>query len=245
MSIGKLDGVVDSAIGKVHNVSASNIGKVGGSSLSSGTLYNRFYFPSTGTPDVSPSYHANWNVTGSAVRLNLVTTKIGSSFSTPSIYSTVGSSYGLLFQYISSALVAQTVASGTITGRMQAGEDNWNFNGYIVLGVRVCNSSGTITQNVIAPSWSTTGTNEFPVGYSSSASRAFTKHGSAFTYDSFSVDAGDRLVLEIGILETSDVTSFYYGWLRNGDYSSTDLPADETTTTLYSPWIEFSSGIYL
>lgn len=231
MPISKVDGISRSSINKIENLLSSNIGKVIGSSLPSLKTY-RFYFPSSGTPSISPSY-GSWSVTSGAARFNLVTTRNGTADTEKNL--TAASSSTLYYQFVSAALMSQTIDSGYIRGQIRG-----FINGYgsscLRFNVRICDSTGSITQTILTATSSSTLSN------SGTMNRKF-MNGSDDTvdYSSFSVNDGDRLVIEIGV----DVGYYAGAGFRTGTDSGTDLPQDETTTTAYNPWIEFSSGIQL
>lgn len=241
MSLGKLNSVGSSSIGKANDISSSSIGKVGITDLTSNFFY-RFYFPSTGTPDVSPAYSSIWDNLNYAARRTLVGNKINSDNSGIFMYAiTSVHGWALARQYVSSSLAAQTVTAGTVKGQIRCAESNWNYNGTLYWNIRICDSSGNITQTVVSNSES----NNEIAPESVWTNRKINNAGSNRTYSQFTVNAGDRLVIELGVHTIVDTTYLYQGGITVGDASSTDLPEDETTTTAYNPWIEFSSGIYL
>lgn len=239
MSLGKLDGVQDTKIGKAI-IPASQIGKVGRSDLITGVSHSKFYFPSSGSPAVSPAYSASWYNSSYVTRYALVYNKISSAF-TSDIHTQIGGTgYKLFKQYVSPAMVAQTVAAGTITGQMKcycgtSGASNYS---YLSVKVRVCNSSGTITQEITNIFKSNS---FFSTSYNSGllTNRKILDGASNPTYSSFTVSEGDRLVLELGYYNATSVQIRF----RIGDNSSTDLPEDETTSSDYCDWIQFSNGI--
>lgn len=236
MALGKFNGVQDSNIGKVAAVSSSNIGKVGGNTLITGVPYTRFYFDSTNAPSVSPAF-GTWNITTGAVRRRLTTSHTGTSNLELALTKSGTKSAGLWVQSVSNALIAQTIPAGYLQGQMC-----WFRNGgtaYLRFHLRVCNSSGTITQNILT---SITSSTNFNAGW---MNRKFMNAtDDTVNYSSFSVNDGDRLVIEVGSYGSS---STYAVGVRYGDNQTNDLPQDETSTTYntHNPWIQFSDSIYL
>jgi hypothetical protein len=51
--------------------------------------------------------------------------------------------------------------------------------------------------------------------------------------------AGDRIVIEVGAYKSA----YYGGVVKVGDGNATDLPEDDTATTAYNPWVEFSQTL--
>lgn len=233
MSAGKIINKSIDVIGKVGVKSINDVGKIGGGTVETGTPYKKFYFSSSGTPDLSPGY-AGWGNTTSAQRHTLLTAKDWSDFAEKTI---TGTSTSYLYQQFvsSAALIAQTVEAGYIEGQIRAA-----VNGYgsvcFRFSVKICNSSGTITQTIISGAVSDTTFSN--AGY---MNRQF-RNGSDNTvnFSSFTTNAGDRLVVEIG----TDVGYWQGASLYIGSNSSTDLPKDQTTTSQYCPWIEFSNNLY-
>jgi hypothetical protein len=207
----------------------------------------RFYFPSTGAADLSPTYSTSWHKTSNAQSsLALVTSKISSAFTTSASIitdTTSGARYMLARQYVSAPLAAQTIPAGTIKGQMKALESSTGLNATFAFNVSVCDSSGAITQTVldIQASDATTTPPEFAAALTN---RRFQNSAEAtsINYDLLTVNQGDRLVIEIGYRK-SNITASRYATFRYGDNSATDLGENNTDTADYCPWLEFNHPI--
>lgn len=236
MALDKLNNVQDTNIGKVINISSSNIGKIGSNIFSAGVPYNRFYFDSANAPSISPTF-GTWSTTTGATRRKLTTSHTGTGNLEKSLTKSGTNSSGLWIQSVSDALIAQTVPAGYLQGQMC-----WFRNGgtaYLRFHLRVCNSGGTITQNILT---SITSSTNFSTSW---INRKFMNAtDDTVNYSSFSVNAGDRLIIEVGVYGSSSSDAV---GLRYGDNQTNDLPQDETTTaySTRNPWIQFSDNIYL
>ena len=194
-------------------------------------MATRFYLPSTGAPDVNPPYGA-WDNTANAVRRKMVLTRINSANSfVSSPLSTSGNI--LLWQFTSAPIAAQTI-SGTVKIQARAGEGHNSLNAYDrVRLVVVSNDGGTLRGTLLAlAAYKNT---EFNVG--GDINKTFAD-GDALT--SVVAQANDRIVLELGCNQASYAAIAH---IVCGDDSATDLPENETETSTYNPWLEFSMNI--
>lgn len=191
----------------------------------------RFYLPSTGAAAVAPAFSGDWGRTAEADRVAAVTTKISSSMTDKVVGSPSSFTYAVLGrQYVSAPLSAQTI-SGTVKSQVRAKDPD--FEDHLRLLIRVCSNDGsTFTGTLLALA-------DHGTGASLTATlknRAFASSGTALT--SLAINSGDRLVIEYGVFTGVLANASY---LNCGDNSGTDLPEDETTTSAYNPWIEFSA----
>jgi hypothetical protein len=194
-------------------------------------MATRLYLPSTGAAAVSPAYDSGWGDTTGADRIAAVTIKIASAMASKSFPS--NSSGGLARQYVSPPMAAQTI-SGTVKCYLRCLENflSHNYDGWI--GIRVCNNAGTsFTGTLLATGLHGPGT-DFA---DSLENRSF---ADGDTVSSLAINAGDRLVIELG---ADQLTGTGGGDFSFGDNSGTDLPEDETTTAANNPWLEFSMTI--
>lgn len=207
-------------------------------------MTTRFYLPSTGTPDISPAFGSGWGVTTNADRIDLVTTRISSAMTLKSGVGDAGQDYQLLRQYISAALGAQTI-SGTIKGQVRMSNSAGTSIGQLAVRVAKCASDGSGVTEILAIADSTTAPGTNPPGTVATLTNRRMEQGvDDFILDltSTGVNAGDRLIVEIGYDDNSTNTTRFAS-CSFGDDSATDLPEDETTTAANNPWVEFSMDI--
>ena len=241
----KFDNVLvsDSSIGN------SPFGESADATSSADYKFKRFYFQSSKPGDVSPSYSASWHKNSDAQsRLELVPVTIGSAMTTSGQIITdtaSGARFMLARQFVSPPLLGQTIPAGTVKGQIRALESNTALNATLAFNVRVCNSEGTITQTVLDIQASDS-TSTPPVLAASLRNRQLmnSSESAAISFSQFTVNDGDRLVIEVGYRK-SNTTSSRYSTFRYGDVAASDLPEDNTGTDDYNPWIEFSQFIRL
>lgn len=206
-------------------------------------MATRFYLPSTGTPGISPAFGAGW-LTGDADRREMVRTKISSAFTGKVFQDNIPSGLLLARQYVSSeALPAQTI-SGSCKGVVRGSAvvaDRYRP----VVRVAKCNSAGSSVVQILTYSVSTRSTTPPMLSSVTDTNSRFEQGSSDFVLEltSTPVDAGDRLIVEIGVEDTIgdtlDNVSFEFG-----DNSGSDLAENETGTSQFSPWIEFSGDLF-
>lgn len=204
----------------------------------------RFYFPNSGAADVSPTFGSGWNGTSGADRIKCVTTRIGSAMANKTFTTLAGTTgtFILSRQYVSAPLDGGTL-SGTIKGQVRAASGAADST--LAVSVFVVSNDGSTVRGVaVAPAASelTTQPPEF-VGSTTGTNRRMRDASDNFliALTSVTVQAGDRLVIEIGVREVDG--GGINGVLVYGDDNASDLPEaeDNTTTTALNPWIEFSS----
>lgn len=203
--------------------------------VTSGTSVNRLYLPSTGAAAVSPAFSGSWGRTADGDRIAAVITKINSAMTNQAANVPSGSNYAVLGrQYVSAPLAAQTI-SGTVKSQVRAYDVTNTNEDHLRLLIRVCSNDGSTFRGTVLSlgdyGSGTTLANTIK-------NRKFANSGTALT--SLAVNAGDRLVIEYGVYGGSSAATDY---LNFGDNSGTDLPEDETTTSAYNPWIEFSNAL--
>lgn len=203
----------------------------------------RFYLPSSGAADVSPSFGSGWDGTASGDRLKCVTTRINSAM-TRKLYPTIGAATPAEFvlnrQYVSAPLVAGTL-SGTVKGQIRCGRTAGV--GTLAVQILVVSNDGSTVRGTALSVTASQLTSTPPrfEGSSLDVNRKLrdASDNTSITLSSVVVQAGDRLVIELGCRELAS------SGLNNahtfGDNSGTDLPEDETTSTANNPWVEFSS----
>ena len=197
-------------------------------------MATRLYLPSTGAAAVSPAYDAAWDVTTGADALACVLVKLSSAMGSQisgSLTEAGVNDWGLIRQYVSAPLAAQTI-SGTVKSQARylrsSGETIHD-----AISIRVCNNAGTSFTGTLL----SLGSYKNSDGSASLRNKMFAD-GDALS--SLAVNAGDRLVIEYGAKRVGGDGT---GTINFGDDSGTDLPEDETTTAANNPWIEFSGTL--
>ncbi len=210
----------------------------------------RFYFPSTGTPAISPAYSSSWNKTSDAIRRNLVTTRINSARlnkSSSVVTSSSSEQFILTGQHVSAPLAAQLLL-GTIKGQFPCRTGGTTVQGTLAILIKVMSGDGATERGVllsISASVNTATPPRFIVS-SQYGNRSFRDvlDSTDLTLDPMSCLAGDVIVIETGFRELS-TSPTSAGFLTYGDVDTVDAPEDETTdwanTFQDNAWIEFSS----
>ncbi|MDP9203647.1 MAG: hypothetical protein M3P26_17220 [Gemmatimonadota bacterium] len=201
-------------------------------------MATRIYFPSTGAADITPALGAWDETAGAGASLKSVTTKISSAMASVTVAKGTGATRALVRRYVlDSQLAAQTISAGTITGQIRALESAINDNLDLVsIRITVVSSDGgTLRGTILA-----LGDYAAVLEFGTVLTNRTIADGDATT--SVTAQAGDRLVIEIGI-KNSTVGTSVSGDLSFGDNSGTDLAVDTTTTAANNPWIELSNTI--
>lgn len=214
----------------------------------------RFYLPSSGAAAVTPAVGTGWTNTASFSAINSLfqtdVARIGSSSFAKTAFGLSASETILNAQYVSKPLAEGQVLSGTVSG--QASGDTESFDPAnsvnIAVAIRVVKRDGSdyspirwLVGPTPAASVSTSTPPCLNPGVEKNRSYRDSSDSLAISYPPSAVTtvAGDRLVFEIG---SKNVATADYIFIR-GDGNATDLPVDDTTTTRYNPWIEFSQTI--
>lgn len=205
-------------------------------------MAKRFYFPSSGVPDISPAADAAWAV-APTTRFNAVTTKISSATSDQTNNSTGAAPENVCcVQYISAGLAAQTI-SGTVKGQAWCREGAAGLDACSQLVIRVLSSDGTVVRGTLLSAHAEALTSEWGSG-AGARNRKFPLAAlSPATLSSVDAQEGDRLAIEIGARVNGAVIA--EARFRARDDSGSDLPEDETSGDIGNPWLEFSQTLLL
>lgn len=211
------------------------------------TVPTRIYFPSAGpSPLPTLTFDAAWQETAAAVRRGIIAgnKKRGTAAATITVTSTATTpELHLAAQYVSPPLLAQTIA-GTIRGQFLCLESLAAFNGNLQIGIRVVSRDGATVRATLLAVTGSTNNGATPPEFATSLTNRRYLNSSDVTpvaLSSYTCVEGDRLVIEIGVRD-ADTSTSRTGGISFGD-NTTDLPTDDTTTTLNDPWIEFDSII--
>ena len=203
-------------------------------------MAKRFYFSNTGPTYTPATVRGAWNLASGYVdnRLgckNGVTTTINiNETSTTNNYDV------LLGRFISDPLKGITVpTSGTVKWSFGAKENSTSANSATHIHIFVlAGDSDTVRGTLLTDSINDT--TEWPT---TAASRYYSQSiGSEVV-----IQDGDRLVVEIGYINTNTSATSYGGTMNYGGEDATDLNAADadTAVTTRPGWIEFSSNISL
>lgn len=209
-------------------------------------MATRFFFSRQQQSNIiQPAFGSGWHRTADAVRRRIYTFKTSMAMANQNIITSTAEtvSFCLGVQYISDPLAATTL-SGTIKGQCRCQESNAGLNATIAIRVAKCAIDGTSITEILAiaasdntaatpPEFATSLTNRKLMDSAESASISLTSTG---------INAGDRLIIELGMRE-SNTTASRNSDLSLGDDSANDLAEDETTTTANNPWVEFSQTL--
>lgn len=184
------------------------------------------YLPSTsGTPTISPTPSTGWDQTGSFDRLKMDTVKASTAMTNKTINlaaATSGATH-LFRQYIYGPLAPVSVATNVAwTLYVRGLEANSSNNSFPAAGLWIATSAGALRGTIFAGG--TLGVNsEYGLTLGSRA-----HHPASETNSSISVQSGDYLVLEVGMIKNSTSTGNHS--LSFGDDSASDLVANNVTT---------------
>jgi hypothetical protein len=201
-------------------------------------MATRFYLEASGAPAISPAFSSGWESQVSGDRVAMFTTKQATAMANKTAAGTGTSGQDIIWRQF----VGEPMAIGTgfqngdaLIGQIRCREASTTNNYAMVLGLRVFSNDGT-TARAVLRSLVTMGT-EFDGSALTNRSISTTLSGGYIT-----VDAGDRLVLEVGFRCTSGADTAN-GTGSFGSNAGADLPVDETTTTVQDPWMEVVTDI--
>lgn len=206
-------------------------------------MATRFYFPSSGSAAVTPTINAGgeWEHVNSA-RLPCSVT-LGSTALANTAYSPDGADHLVngdahVMQFVSNeTLQAQTLAAQTVSWQFQCFESNNGNNVGLTVKIFVCSNDGsTIKETLLAITRD-----------AAEMLNSLRNMGHSATTSAADVEAGDRIVIEIGCGGTPTASGGVQGHnctIRFGENASSgDLPVNETETgTTFRPWLEFANN---
>lgn len=199
-------------------------------------MATRFYLPPAGSVPISPAVSSNWESSWQLSRYPCSPTKSNTSFSNVEGYDTPGSTpFDICrLQFISAPLSAQTI-TGTVKGQIRVYEGGDDDDCCRAVVIRVLSNDGATVRGTLLAHFPSSLESEWVL---SATNRYFPPSTSV---DSVDAQDGDRLVIEIGSRRFA--ANFGYHRYRMGDNNASDLPEDETSTSDYNPWIEFSQTL--
>lgn len=212
-------------------------------------MATRLYYQSANTPEVNPpAPDASWEHEAPDVAAVDLYGTISPVKNTSAVQTASMRGNGtdpndvLLQQFVSPRLKEQTI-SGTVKGQMRALEDAAAADARAQIVIRVISEDGTTVRATILSS-------------DTAAEGTYTEFASAGTYTNRQLpgggskaltsticQAGDRLLVEIGVRVHSTDTTNAPRWRSLCAPASNDLPENETDTTELNPWLEFSGNL--
>jgi hypothetical protein len=203
-------------------------------------MATRFYLSTGSVPDITPAFEA-WNETDGALRRMMSPTAYQDALADGSALASTAGNKQLHRQYISDpmdsgiAFTTATTFSCQIMGLESAINDNIINR---VRAVKIVDVNGTVVRATLVALGNAASVVEW-----NTAMRNLTFLSANTSAVNYTTVAGDRLVLEVGHLDSGGTT--VSGTLRFGITGQTaDLGANETdTTTTLRPWFETSVNI--
>lgn len=186
-----------------------------------------FFLPSTASaPGISPTPSTGWDITSGFDRLVMSTTKANTAMTNKTIaLGSVASNATLFRQYIYGPLQPVTVAANVVwTLYVRGLEATPTVNAFPGTGIWIATSSGTLRGTIKAG-----GTDGSGAEYGTSLSSR-QHHETYSSSSSISVQAGDYLVLEVGMIQSAGFPAAGNGSLNFGDDSATNISANYVTT---------------
>lgn len=166
------------------------------------------------------------------------TSPIADAMATASFSDAVVSDASVLYrQYTSLALTAgQTITGGqALKAQYRCSQTSISNDMFVCMGIRVVASDGSTIQKVVLT----------VLGDSVEILTVLTNHvttrNSAAT--NYTTVAGDRLVIEVGLIGTPVAGGSHSSSIRFGDDAASDLPEDNTTTTDLRPWVQLTDTL--
>lgn len=206
---------------------------------------SRWYFVDT-APSLSPAYGSMWEGISAASRGTLSTTKPVSGTTTGSV-SVIESVAGnprdeLLRQYVSDPFsVSGVLPAGAAWRAVVAGVENAAAaDAMLAVVIRVVDETGAEQAVLYEPTSTTVVATSGANNQELPTTTAATRLKDATTTTRVTVEAGWRLVVEVGVRFVNSVTTSYIGTLRLGSTAASDHAFAAGVTTDLSPWLEFT-----
>lgn len=208
------------------------------------TTPRKFYLPSAGTPDVSPTPHSGWGVIGSAQLRPMSSTLTGTPATSVPVAETSASIIDILLaQFVSEPSCAAKTISGTFSlvcalresgiGQadmyQQARLSVWSSDGMTHRGDLY---SGQ-TVNVVS---ATTSDPNAELNFSATHTRILVD----ILMNPVAAEAGDRIVFEHGVRSCNTSATSRNAQAVYRDNAASDFALMDSLTTNLNPWIELS-----
>ena len=197
-------------------------------------MSTRYYFSSSEAAPISPAFDAAWEQTGQAVRrglkLKLLKAALSSLADSSTITIPITTSQDILCaQFVGSPLVPERVL-GTVSAIVRAVENLATANATLAIIVKVVSQDGSTDRGTLYSNLNAD--TEF-------GTTAATRIINAQAITALTIQAGDRLVVEIGAHVTGPTAAGTFT-MRFGSNAASDFALTSGLTTDLNPWIEFS-----
>lgn len=202
----------------------------------------RFYFPSNGAPadGLTPAVDASWEISSSVWRSRMRTAKQSSPFANKTQSVSTATNDGVVMQFISDPLaIAQTI-TGTVKGIFRCMESNAAADQRAQVNIRVLSRDGVTVRGTLLAHNAAALTSEFATTLTNRKFPLAWVDGGA-TLTPVAALAGDRVCVEIGFRQHA--AGAQTGTIELGDSHASDLAEDETSTSQFNPWLEFSEPL--
>lgn len=202
----------------------------------------RFYFDSVTTPAISPSFDANWEQTGQAVRRRLQYKQTLSAVSALTDFSVT-----IPITTTQDILVAQFI-SEPLGYNIRMDARNWSMvvgkcaenattnNAHLAFSLRILSQDGGTVRGTLRSSFTTI--SEFPL-----VASAATRIIAAAAITPVTTQAGDRICLEVGVRANAP-TAAGTGQMRFGTSATSDFALTTALTTDLNSWSEFEQNLF-
>ena len=203
-------------------------------------MATRFYLPGGGSAPISPAFDAGWEQTGSAIRFPLVykgaREKVITVNNTTQTIPITTTQDVLNAQFVSSPIRRQLIA-GTFSLVIRVGQTASTTNCTLAVVVRVVSQDGGTVRGTL---FSVFGTDTAWA----LAATPDTRIVNAQAVTPLVVEAGDRIVVEIGATATAPSTSNTEVMRAVNDTATADYALTSGLTTSLNPWCEFSQDLF-
>jgi len=211
-------------------------------------MATRLYFRYNQSPDVTPSsWSTGWNETQASPVLSVAECLKGSTTLTTFTVAT-GTAAGPNFKgglrFVYGPLAAGSIGTGqTVKGVMRCAESNAGANATLAIAIKFIQSGGSDRSIALAVSASDNTAATPPEMTTSLTNRRFNdvNEATSIALSNVSWNDGDYLVIEIGARKGTTTTRNLT--FRYGDNSGSDLVEDDSSTSDYCAWIEFTNNI--
>lgn len=207
-------------------------------------MATRIYFQSSSTPICTPASDAAWEHKWNVEVWPCMPVRMGTTLRArnPWLFSGAAPRDILHYQFVCPCrLKAQTI-SGTVKGQFRCQEDPATADLCRALIIKVVNPVSLTVRGTLLSHFPGSLVSEFNAGYiweDHFQNRYFPPPGTALT--DVTCQDGDIIVIEIGARSFNPNNQSHS--IQIGDASATDLPEDETATSQFNPWIEFSANL--
>jgi len=202
------------------------------------TFSQTTFYLNTGTPSsVTPTISTNWNVSTGYSSFLMSPAKDASTTTNVATASPGGAfpKKVLLDQWVSDPLAAQTIAAGTtLTGQsmFKVSNTTGGTTGMGSIYLRIINTNGSLASEVLV------NTTTFNSTTSTNRSFSYTVPAGGIV-----ITAGQMICIELGWTFTAGTNTTRTASITEGSSIGTDLPVNNTSTTLADPWFKFAQTL--